>query len=171
MLASAAERTIGLAFDEYAGRLKAFARAATRDDDAAEDIVGDSFLRLVKEVRANRTPENIGGWLFRVASNLLASRGRHRTVAERAKRFLVDRGVGSSPEDIVLGREEDRTLVAALGELAPDARLALLMAGNGATSNEIAKAIGRTPGATRTFICRARLRLRQALTVVEEGAR
>ena len=171
MLASAAERIIGTAFDDYAGRVKAFALAATRDAAAAEDVVQDAFLRLVREVRARRTPDNIGGWLFRVASNLITSRGRRSTIAERAKVFLVDRGVGASPEDIALGHEYDRHLVAALGALAPDARIALLMAGNGASSEEIAKAIGRTTAAARTFLCRARLRLREELAAIEERAR
>jgi RNA polymerase sigma-70 factor, ECF subfamily len=171
LLGEVGERTIGAAFDEYSGRLKAFAVAATRDDAAGEDVVQEAFLRLVKEVRARRTPDNIGGWLFRVASNLIKSAGRRHTVAERAKAFLVDRSVGISPEQVALGHEYDRQLMAALGRLDPDARLALLMAGNGSTSHEIAIALGRSTGATRTFLCRSRLHLREALAVVEETAR
>ena len=71
------------AFDAHAGRLKTFARAAVRDDDAADDLVQETFLRFVREVRAGRTPENVGGWLYRVCANLVASRGRRRTVLGR----------------------------------------------------------------------------------------
>ncbi len=160
---SSIEHIVATAFDEHAGRLKAFAIAVTREPDAADDVVQEAFLRLVREVRGGRTPDNIGGWLLRVAANLMASRGRRLSVAERKKPALVDRGFGDSPESLAVERERDRELVAALGELPEDARVALLMAGRGMSSEEIARAIGRTTIATRTFICRYRLRLREVM--------
>ena len=51
-----------------------------------------------------------------------------------------------------------------LGELGADARTALLMAANGFNGLEIADAIGRSPNATRTLMCRSRLQLRARLT-------
>ena len=161
---------IAAAFDSHAARLKGFAYASVRDVDEAEDIVQEAYVRLVREVQAHRVPDNIGGWLYRVCGNLLASRGRHRSVVERAKPFLVERGVGRSPEDATVERETDASIVAALATLPPDMRVALLMAGRGDGSAEIGAAIGRSEGATRTLICRARLRLRDAMAT-EEGAR
>ena len=171
MLGSAIEREIGQAFDRWAGPLKGFAYAATRDVDAAEDIVQEAFLRLTRQLRANRAPDDVGAWLFRVASNLLASRGRHRSVVERAKFRLVDQRVASSPEDLVIDREYDRQLVMALHALPEEARLALLMAGSGASSGEIAETIHRSRSATRTAICRWRLKLREEITRAEARGR
>jgi DNA-directed RNA polymerase specialized sigma24 family protein len=91
-------------------------------------------------------------------------------VVERAKPLLVDRGLGRSPEDATLERETDVSLVTALATLPPDMRVALLMAASGDGSAAIGAAIGRSEGATRTLICRARLRLREAMAT-EEGAR
>jgi DNA-directed RNA polymerase specialized sigma24 family protein len=76
------ELTIAAMFDEYQGRLKAFALAAVRNGAAADDLVQESFLRLLREMRAGRPPENVEGWLYRVCANLIASRGRRRSVAE-----------------------------------------------------------------------------------------
>lgn len=171
MLPSTAEAIAADAFDAYASRLKSFAYASTRDADSADDIVSETFFRLVRELRAGRVPDSTGSWLYRVAANLLASRGRHTSVVERTKAQLFEPDLGRSPEDTVIGREHDRVLVDALQGLPHASRLALLMAANGMTSAEVAKAIGRSPGATRTLICRARLRLREDLATREERAR
>jgi RNA polymerase sigma-70 factor (ECF subfamily) len=158
-----AETIVADAFELHAGRLTAFARNAVRDVDAADDLVQDTFLRFVNEVRSGRVPDNIGGWLFRVCGNLIVSRGRRRSVADRMKAFLVDRRVAPSPEDQVVRTDENARLKLALEELPPDARVALLMAAEGYSSAEIGASIGRTANATLTYVCRARIRLRELL--------
>jgi RNA polymerase sigma factor (sigma-70 family) len=171
MLPSTAEAIAADAFDAYATRLKSFAYASTRDADSADDIVQETFFRLVREVRAGRVPDSVGSWLYRVASNLLASRGRHASVVERTKSRLFEPDLGRSPEETVVGREHDLALLDALQGLPQVSRLAVLMAANGLTSAEVAEAIGRSAGATRTLICRARLRLREDLASREERPR
>ncbi len=152
------------AFDAHAGHLKAFARAAVRDDDAADDLVQETFLRFVPYVRQHGSPDNVGGWLHRVCANLIISRGRRHTVAERSKSLLVDHGVGGSPEDHAIRSDEGSRVRAGLADLPKDARVALLMAAAGFSTGEIAEAIGRSANATSTYICRARMRLREILS-------
>jgi RNA polymerase sigma-70 factor (ECF subfamily) len=161
---SAVRPLIEAAFDAHAGRLKGFALASVRDEDAADDLVQETFLRLIREVRDHGQPDNIGGWLHRVCANLIISRGRRRVVAERRKSSLVDRDVGRSAEDQVIRSDESSRLRAALAELPNDARVALLMAASGFSAAEIGEAIGRTTNATSTYICRARIRLREILS-------
>lgn len=157
------EREITLAYEEHAPRLRAFAIAAMRDADAADDVIQEAFLRLIVELKAGRPPGNVGGWLYRTAANLIVSRGRRRSVADRMRTFLVRRDVEPSPEDEALRTERDRTLALALSRLPPEARVALLLAARGMGSAEIGLAIHRTPTATRTYLCRARVRLREEL--------
>jgi RNA polymerase sigma factor (sigma-70 family) len=159
------------AFDAHAGRLKAFALAAVRDEAAADDLVQETFLRLVREVREGAPPDNVGAWLFRVCANLVTSRGRRRTVAERAKALLLEHGTHRSTEDRVIERDEHSRLAAALGRLPVDARLALLMAAAGIDSAKIGVAIGRSPGATRTLVCRSRVELRRIVEGMEARSR
>lgn len=161
--------TVEAAFDAHAGHLKAFARAAVRDDDAADDLVQDTFLRLVPYVREHGAPDNVGGWLHRVCANLIISRGRRQTVAARRKALLVDRDVGASPEEMVIRSDEGSRLRVALADLPQDARVALLMAAAGFSTAEIGEAIGRTANATSTYICRARMRLREILSGAADG--
>jgi RNA polymerase sigma-70 factor (ECF subfamily) len=150
-------------FEREQARLNAFAYAATHDTSAAEDAVAEAFARLVAEVRAGRTPDTIEAWLFRVCGNLILSRGRRTSVARRALGRLVDRGAARSPEDAAIERETDSELLAALGRLGRDARVALLLAAQGLSAAEVGGAIGRTPEATRTLLCRSRLKLRDEL--------
>jgi RNA polymerase sigma factor (sigma-70 family) len=152
------------AFDEHAGRLKAFALAAVRDADAADDLVQETFLRFIKHVRVAGEPDNIGGWLHRVCANLVVSRGRRQTVATRKASMHVDTSVGTSPEEHAVRSDESTRLRNALETMPADARVALLMAAAGYTAVEIGEAIGRSANATATYICRARIRLRGVLS-------
>ena len=164
------EIAVAAAYDEHAARLRAFAIAAVRDGEAADDLLQDTFLRLVVELKAGRRPGNVGGWLYRVLSNLIISRGRRRSVADRMRSLLVRHDLEPSPEDLALANERDRTLALALSKLPPDARVALLLAARGTGSAEIAVAIHRTTTATRTYLCRSRIRLRDELAALGVGS-
>jgi RNA polymerase sigma-70 factor (ECF subfamily) len=153
------------AFEQYHAELYSYLRRSTRDDGAAEDLMQESFLRLFKEVEAGRTPDNVRAWLYRVASNLAISRGRRAgTVIDWMTRYGRSGGTTvDSPESDVLGRERTATLDAVLADLPADDRTALLLSAQGFSGEEIAQTIGRSNGATRTMLCRARVRVRQEL--------
>ena len=157
-------------FDAFAGQLRAFALNAVRDAAAADDLVQETFLRLIEETRSGRTPDNVRGWLFRVCGNLIVSRARRRSVADRMRSLLVDR-YRPSAEDAIVRADEHARCRTALAGLPPDARVALLMSANGHSSAEIGQAIGRTPNATLTYISRSRIRLRELLAETQEARR
>ena len=142
----------------------------TRDPDAADDLVQEAFLRLVREMQAGRPPDNVGAWLYRVAGNAYVSGGRRRTVFQRIIPRLVDRGEAPSPEEHAIRRDTNERLAAALARLPEDGRVALLLAAQGLGSDEVGRAIGRTPLATRTFLSRQRVRLRDLVAEMEGEA-
>jgi len=155
------------AFEEHQQKLTSFAYAMTKDRDAADDLVQESFLRLVKELNAGRPPDNVAAWLFRVCSNLAMSRGRRISTVQKYLR-VVRGGQDTPPADIeILRREENSALLEGLARLPADSRAALLMAAQGFSGREIADALGRTEVATRTMMFRAREKLR--LYLVREG--
>jgi RNA polymerase sigma factor (sigma-70 family) len=158
-----AQRLVEEAYAIHAGPLTRRLTAQMRDPAAAEDLVHEGFLRLATEIRAGRTPDNLGGWLYRVTSNLVASRGRHASVVERYAASVPQPGVDPSPEAASICAERNRAIEAALGTLGPADRRALLLAAQGYRGAEIAVRLGRTEGATRTLLCRARLRMRGEL--------
>ena len=158
-------------FDAHAGRLRAFALNAVRDAATADDLVQETFLRLIEEARSGTMPDNIRGWLFRVCANLIVSRARRRSVADRMRSLLVERGTAQSAEDVIVRADEHARVRTALAGLPHDARVALLMSAQGHSSAEIGLAIGRTPNATLTYISRSRIRLRELLAATQEAGR
>ena len=154
-------------YEERRGELFAFLVGMTRDADIAEDLLQDTFLRLVRESRAGRMPEEVRPWLFRTAANAAIDRGRRGAVLGRLLPRLVSRDEPSRPESEVLRSERDAELHAAIAHLAPDRRAALLLAARGFSGHEVAELLGRTEGATRTLMCRARLELRGILEATE----
>ena len=154
---------VAAAYDAFERALYAFALGVTHNGATAEDLVQESFLRLVHEVRAGRAPDNVRAWLYRVCANLAASGGRRATVATRYLPFLASREVGENPEARHLRLELGAELTAALADLSPDERIGLLLSASGFHGPEIADVIGRTHAATRTMLTRARMKLQERL--------
>ena len=103
----------------------------TRDREAAEELLQDTFIRLIREGRAGRMPDDVRPWLYRVAANAAISRGRHGAVWGRLVPRLLDRREPARPETEVLRTERDVELHHALAGLTPDGRAALLLAAQG----------------------------------------
>ena len=155
---------VSTAYDSFERPLYGFALGITRSGSAAEDLVQECFLRLIREVQAGRTPDNIRAWLYRVCINLATSRGRRASVATRYLPFLAARELGETPEARHLRLELGAELSAALAELSPDERTGLLLSAGGFHGPEIAEIIGRSHGATRTMLTRARLKVQARLS-------
>jgi RNA polymerase sigma factor (sigma-70 family) len=150
-------------YDAHHRDLANFVRALERDAQAAEDIVGETFVRLIDELRRGRTPDQPRAWLHRVAANLVIDGGRRRSVATRFLGRLVDHRTEPPLDEGLLIGETRREIRQALAELPVDARTALMLAAHGFSGREIAATLGRSELATRSLICRARLRLRERL--------
>ena len=109
------------------GLRRYFARRAGADE--AEDLVQEVFLRL--QARADADPvDNVQGYLFKVARNVLISRYRLRGFNGLASREAwsdeADGPDDLSPERILIGKQEYERLVAAIFDLPPRARAAFL---------------------------------------------
>jgi RNA polymerase sigma factor (sigma-70 family) len=155
---------------EYRSGREALVRrltALTRDREEATDLAHEAFLRLAREVVEGRTPATPAAWLYRVGSNLALSRGRRIAVADRHAATLPRPATAPAPEQLVVKAELGRALRIELGRLAAQEHQAVLLAAQGYQPSEIAAVIGRTPGATRTMLCRARAKLRIALLAAD----
>lgn len=150
------------AFADHAGVLRAHLVRSLRDPAAADDLVQETFVRLLIESDAGRPPLHPRAWLFRVAGNLAASRARRHSVAARRAAELVSRDVAPSPEDLLLEREGAQSVSGRLVGLPAHVRKALLLAADGFSGAEIARRIGRSELATRSLLFRHRRRLRRA---------
>jgi RNA polymerase sigma-70 factor (ECF subfamily) len=140
-----------------------FIKGVVRDQEQAEDILQESFLRLVAALRGGVAPENAHAWLYRVASNLAISRGRRaRTMLRHLPELAAIRNV-ASPERHVLAAERDEALRRALDSLPLEMRAAVVLASSGFTAREIGATLGKSEGAVRMLVSRGRLRVRRLI--------
>lgn len=150
-----------MVFEELGSRLQGMMLAATRDADVAAEVTQEAFLRLFREAQADRYPDKPSAWLYRTALNLVISRRRRAKVAQRLAPCLVRPDETPLLEGTVLERERWQAIDQALLRLSHTERRSLVMAGQGMTGVEIAARIGKSHGATRILIVRARRRLRR----------
>jgi RNA polymerase sigma-70 factor (ECF subfamily) len=126
----------------------------------AEDLTEQAFLQAYRHFeRARRESDGrpLRPWLIRIAHNLASN--YHRDRARRPQAALDAIEPPSHPhatEQIVEGREELRLVIERLDNLPDDRREALIMRfALGMSNREIARALGRTDGATKVLIHRA----------------
>jgi RNA polymerase sigma-70 factor (ECF subfamily) len=156
------------AYEAHAPGLRRYVAARLRDPAAADDIVQESFLRLALESRKRCYPCQPRAWLYRVAFNLIVS-GARRAATARRKATEDESGleVFDSPESQFLTSERRHTLRTAMDAAGPAGRTGLILAAEGFSGREIAEVLGRSEGATRTLLCRARRDVRRKLTAMD----
>ena len=156
------------AFEAHEAELRRYARVRLRDESAAEEVVQESFFRLVREAEAGRFPAQPRAWLFRVTLNLIVSGARRAAVARsHATRAPLTETRVESPEMQFLVSEQRENLTAALAATGRSGRTGLILASRGYSGREIASMLGRSEAATRTLLHRARKTVRHELTSIE----
>jgi len=132
----------------------------------AEDLTEQTFLQAYRHFeRAERESDGrpLRPWLIRIAHNLAANLYRDR--ARKPQTPIEDTTVISAThttEDLVEGRDELARILEGVKELPDDRREALIMRfALGMDNREIARAMGRTDGATKVLIHRAIKQLEQ----------
>jgi RNA polymerase sigma-70 factor, ECF subfamily len=132
----------------------------------AEDLTEQTFLQAYRhferaEAESNGRP--LRPWLIRIAHNLAANLYRDR--ARKPQTPIEDTTIISAThttEDLVEGRDELARILDGVKELPDDRREALIMRfALGMDNREIARAMGRTDGATKVLIHRAIKQLEQ----------
>ena len=152
------------AYAAFAPELLRFATARLRDPVSAEDLVQEAFIRLAVESQAWREPRNQRAWLYRVVLNLLISEARRAVVARRRSMEIARPEVtDESPEVCFMASERNADLRAAMHAAGPAGRTGLILAAQGYSGREIAQLLGRSEGATRVLIYRARRNVRREL--------
>jgi RNA polymerase sigma-70 factor, ECF subfamily len=136
----------------------------------AEDLTEQTFLQAYRHFERAQRESNgrpLRPWLIRIAHNLAANYYRDRS--RRPQTAIEDASVVSAPHDtetLVEGREQLQLIIDGVQELPDDRREALIMRfALGMDNREIARALGRSDGATKVLLHRA---TRQLEEIVKE---
>jgi len=137
----------------------------------AEDLTTQTFLQAYRHFERAQSESRgrpLRPWLIRIAHNLAANLYRDRS---RKPQTNIDESVMPLPalhttEDLVEGRDELARILEGVDQLPDDRREALIMRfALGMDNREIARAMGKTDGATKVLIHRA---IRQLEEIVSE---
>ena len=129
--------------------------AVTGNSAEAEEIMQDAFLALWERWERVSAMEDPTGYLYRTAMNVFRNRSRRAALA-------IKRALGSTAETPAFSEiDEQQDLVAALTELTPRQRAALVLTDVlGYSSGEAGRALGVSAGTVRGLASRARAILR-----------
>jgi RNA polymerase sigma-70 factor (ECF subfamily) len=139
-------------FEEHGTAVYRFAVVCLRHPEDAEDVVQETFLKLLRHLTAGGDTSNLRGWLFTVAAH--AARDRQRR-ASRWMPWAAAREPSAPPPELA---DEDGRLEAArrtLRRLAPRDRLLLALRAQGLSYREVAEATGIRPASVGRLLARA----------------
>jgi RNA polymerase sigma-70 factor (ECF subfamily) len=146
-------------FAAHQHRLFRYFCRAVGHPEAARDLTQDVFLRVSRATIPAAADVEVRAWLFHIARNVALDHLRRRQRQPAPAPLTADRSRAASQDVDVAVNEA----LASLAELDRDVFLMREVAGLG--YEEIARACGLTTDAVRSRIHRARLELRERLTL------
>ena len=155
-------------YEEFRARLFGFLARLSRRREVAEDLLEETWLRLVANASRLQPETRLGPWLFTVARNLHASYRRSRHLEGEYAASLMGPWVVAvrqpSPFEETAAGQLERRVERALAALPVRSREVLLLAiVEGMTPSEAARVCGVTPEAMRQRLSRARALLAREL--------
>lgn len=163
------EQAFQALYRQTARPLWAYISRVLGDPSQADDVLQETYLRLLRARTPPGDPQEIRAWLYRIASNLVVDHfrraRRERAAAERAP---VEETAGG--RDVALRIDMERVF----GQLRPEERVMMWLAYvEGSGHREIAEAVGVKEKSVRVLLFRARKRLAALLKAggVRQGER
>jgi len=151
---------VGRHYDALLGYLY---RMMSGDRALAEDLVQETFLRVLTAVQQYQHPRPFKPWLYAIATNLARN---HYKRADTRHTDSVDDDLecedGDVPEDVLLARDEVQAVIAALAALSDEQReVIVLYYYQSLEGPEIAAALNIPLGTVRSRLAAGVRRLRQ----------
>ena len=149
---------------EHLPRLYRAARAWTRSREEAEDLVQETYARVLARPRLLRNEDEVG-YLLRAMRNTLISQVRARERRPQTTELVEEVAVSGRASDNPAEAAEIREVHAAIAELPEEFRDALVAVDiAGLSYPEAARALGVPEGTVTSRLARARDRVARSLS-------
>lgn len=162
-------KAIGAIYDQYFSEVYRFVLYRVGDQNLAEDIASDVFIRLLEAVKVGRGPEsNLKGWLIGTASHVVTDhfRKKYRRPEDELPESLPDLEPGPASE--VDQREQNRLVRGAYAKLTPEQQDVLaLRFGQGYSLEETASRMDKNVNAVKALQFRALAALQREIGEVD----
>jgi len=135
----------------------------------AEDLALETFVRLYQHPPSEGY--NLGGWLYRVATNLglnaLRARRRRQHYEERAGSFAIEDNSLEDPSETIERKMKQDRVRATLDSMKPRYAQVLILRHSGLSYSEIGSAVGVAPGSVGTLLARAQKEFQGKFELIE----
>jgi RNA polymerase sigma-70 factor (ECF subfamily) len=152
----------GELYDRHFLQIYRFVYSRVRDQATAEDVTSEVFVKALRGIgRYQDTGRPFTAWLYQIAVNAVADsfRASKQTEDIDNQHHLSD---GNSLEEFAGRRDEMRRLWSIVEKLPKQQRMAMVLKfQEDQKIEDIAAAMGKTPGAVKLLIHRGVTRLRQ----------
>lgn len=163
--------------DEHAGRIYRLALRMMGNEADAEDVLQETFLSAFKAIDRFEGRSSLSTWLYRIASNAALMRLRRNEPDQVSVDNPLERDDGEIiprqffdfcclPEEDLLRDEARAEMKRAVEELPPTLRSVFILRDiEGLSTEETANALGLSISAVKSRLMRARLKLRERLSL------
>lgn len=176
------QQAFRLLVERYSRPIFRLAFRMTGDEQDAEDLVQETFLRAYKRIDYFDARASFGTWIYRIATNCSVDHLRARKVRRQVQSPAIDAeatdwmesmpGDAPSPERLMQSGEVATMLRSAMDELtAPERAAFVLRHYEGRRIEEIASRLNVGQGAAKQAVFRAVQKLRRALEPMRQVTR
>jgi len=161
--------------DRYSRKVFRLAYRMTRNEQDAEDVVQETFLRAYRRLKQFESRSSFGTWIYRIALNsaldLTRKLARHGQVelpiagGEAGAEGIMQMPTAEpAPDRLLLSGELKHKVESVLGEMSPQVRAAFVLRHyEGMGIEQIGSVLGLKESATKNSIYRAVQKLRKEL--------
>lgn len=159
---------------QHSRRVFQLAFRMMRNEQDAEDVVQESFLRAYRQLGHFQARADFGTWLYRIVANCAVDLMRTRHHRMRPTFQAVDEATpavhGETPERLARSAETRRLVEAAMHELSELERAAFTLRHHeGRTIDEVCRTLNLNQSAAKHAIFRAVRKLRSTLAPLRES--
>jgi RNA polymerase sigma-70 factor (ECF subfamily) len=161
----------GALYELHFQRMYRFVYSRVQDRAVAEDVTSEVFMKALRSIgRYQDTGRPFSAWLYQIAVNAVADRYRgQRPTDDIDEQYQLSDG--TSLEETAARRDEIRRIWRLIEDLPDQQRTALVLKfQEDMKIEDIAVAMGKSPGAVKLLVHRGVTRLRQQATAHDLGA-
>jgi len=146
-------------FVKYYPRIVGILQRIVGDHGRAEDLASEVFLKLYRRPLSQEPEANVGGWLYRTATNLgidaLRATARRSRFEQAAGRDAGRNKAAENGFERMARFERERRVRTVLAEIKPAQAQLLLLRASGDSYKELSAALEIEPGSVGTLLVRA----------------
>jgi RNA polymerase sigma-70 factor (ECF subfamily) len=155
------DETLESVWNRFSGRLRSFIRSRVPDEETAEDILQEVFLRIHARMGTLRSQDKLESWIFQITCHVIADYYRGRRMATELPEGLA--AEEDSPEEELVARLAADVLEMAEALPEPYQEAFVLTTYEGLSQKELAERLGMSYSGAKSRVQRARLKVRDML--------